>query len=82
MGMKHVIFSLTTAAYGLKSVYLRYFNATGAEPADQFRVRHEPETHVIPLRCSQLGGHKAITVSAATTSYGRSGRSACAGLPA
>jgi UDP-glucose 4-epimerase len=37
------------AAYGLKSVCLRYFNAAGADPEGQLGERHEPETHLIPL---------------------------------
>lgn len=37
------------AAYGLKSVCLRYFNAAGADPEGVLGERHEPETHLIPL---------------------------------
>lgn len=37
------------AAYGLKSVCLRYFNAAGAHPEGLLGERHEPETHLIPL---------------------------------
>ena len=37
------------AAYGLRHVALRYFNAAGADPAGHIGERHEPETHVIPL---------------------------------
>lgn len=37
------------AAYGLKSVCLRYFNAAGADPEGALGERHEPETHLIPL---------------------------------
>ncbi|MFH2011076.1 MAG: UDP-glucose 4-epimerase GalE [bacterium] len=36
------------AAYGLRSVSLRYFNAAGADPQLRVGERHEPETHVIP----------------------------------
>lgn len=32
--------------YGLKSMFLRYFNACGA--SDQFGEDHDPETHLIP----------------------------------
>jgi UDP-glucose-4-epimerase GalE len=37
------------AAYGLRSIALRYFNAAGADPAGEIGERHEPETHLIPL---------------------------------
>lgn len=37
------------AAYGLRSVALRYFNAAGAAPDGRLGERHEPETHLIPL---------------------------------
>jgi UDP-arabinose 4-epimerase len=36
------------AAYGLRFVALRYFNAAGADPDGQLSERHEPETHLIP----------------------------------
>src|SRR3954471_3010123 len=35
------------AAYGLRSISLRYFNAAGATV--RCRERHDPETHLIPL---------------------------------
>ncbi|THK43079.1 UDP-glucose 4-epimerase GalE [Methylophaga sp. SB9B] len=35
-------------AYGIKSVALRYFNASGADPDGEIGERHEPETHLIP----------------------------------
>lgn len=37
------------AAYGLKSVTLRYFNAAGADESGQIGERHTYETHLIPL---------------------------------
>jgi UDP-glucose 4-epimerase len=37
------------AAYGLRSVALRYFNAAGASPDGALGERHDPETHLIPL---------------------------------
>jgi len=37
------------AAFGLRSVALRYFNACGAEPGAGLGEEHDPETHVIPL---------------------------------
>lgn len=36
-------------AYGLKSVSLRYFNASGADVDGLLGERHDPETHLIPL---------------------------------
>jgi UDP-arabinose 4-epimerase len=36
-------------AYGLRSVALRYFNASGADPAGEIGEDHDPETHLIPL---------------------------------
>ena len=33
----------------LTSVSLRYFNASGADPAGQLGEEHEPETHLLPL---------------------------------
>lgn len=36
-------------AYGLKSVFLRYFNAAGADPDGETGEDHRPETHIIPL---------------------------------
>jgi UDP-glucose 4-epimerase len=36
------------AAYGLKSVRLRYFNAAGADFGGQIGEEHDPETHLIP----------------------------------
>ena len=37
------------AAYGLRSIALRYFNAAGADPDGEIGERHDPETHLIPL---------------------------------
>jgi UDP-glucose 4-epimerase len=36
------------AAYGLRSVSLRYFNAAGADPSAGIGESHNPETHLIP----------------------------------
>ncbi len=38
-----------SAAYDLKYVSLRYFNAAGADPEGEVGERHDPETHLIPL---------------------------------
>lgn len=37
------------AAYGLRSISLRYFNAAGCDPEGRLGERHELETHLIPL---------------------------------
>jgi len=42
------------AAYGLRSISLRYFNAAGATPL--CRERHDPETHLIPLVLQAAAG--------------------------
>lgn len=36
------------AAYGLRSVTLRYFNAAGASPDADIGEAHDPETHLLP----------------------------------
>lgn len=43
------IFKDYSAAYGLKFVVLRYFNAAGADPDCEIGENHDPETHLIPL---------------------------------
>lgn len=50
------------AAYGLKSVCLRYFNAAGAHPEGLLGERHEPETHLIPL-VLQVAAGKSPSIS-------------------
>lgn len=37
------------AAYGLKYIALRYFNAAGAHSSGEIGESHNPETHLIPL---------------------------------
>lgn len=44
------------AAYGLKYVALRYFNAAGASPAAEIGELHYPETHLIPLALDAAAG--------------------------
>jgi UDP-glucose-4-epimerase GalE len=43
--------------HGLRSIALRYFNASGADPEGNLGEEHEPETHLIPLlfRAIQTG---------------------------
>lgn len=37
------------SAYGIRSVCLRYFNASGADPGGVVGENHDPESRVIPL---------------------------------
>jgi UDP-arabinose 4-epimerase len=46
------------AAYGIRSVSLRYFNAAGADPDGETGEAHEPETHLIPLALDALAGRR------------------------
>lgn len=51
------------AAYGLRWVALRYFNAAGSDPDGELGEEHDPETHVIPLAIqAALGQGPAFTV--------------------
>lgn len=43
------IFADAGAAYGIRTMTLRYFNAAGADPEGEIGERHDPETHLIPL---------------------------------
>jgi UDP-glucose-4-epimerase GalE len=45
------------AAYGLRSVALRYFNACGADPDGGIGELRDPETHLIPRAMMALQGH-------------------------
>lgn len=47
------------AAYGLRSVSLRYFNAAGADPGGEIGEAHEPETHLIPMVLDAALGRRA-----------------------
>lgn len=44
------------AAYGLRHVMLRYFNACGADPDGDLVENHDPETHLIPLALMAASG--------------------------
>jgi len=48
------------AAYGLRSVALRYFNAAGA--SDRYGEDHDPETHLIPTVLLAALGRIELTV--------------------
>ncbi|HUQ73327.1 MAG TPA: UDP-glucose 4-epimerase GalE [Burkholderiales bacterium] len=47
------------AAYGLRSVCLRYFNAAGADPRARIGENHEPESHLIPLALQAASGRRS-----------------------
>ena len=46
--LHRAIFADYAAAYGLRYVALRYFNAAGADPDGEIGERHDPETHLVP----------------------------------
>ena len=46
------------AAYDLKFVSLRYFNAAGADPDAEIGENHDPETHLIPLVLDVASGRR------------------------
>ncbi len=48
--------------HGLRSVSLRYFNASGADPAGGLGEEHDPETHLIPLMLRAVITGKPLTV--------------------
>ncbi len=50
-------------AYGLKSVYFRYFNAAGADPTGLLGEDHNPETHLLPLvLMAALGKRDSVAI--------------------
>ena len=63
------------AAYGVRAVSLRYFNAAGCDPDGELGERHDPETHLIPLvlkeaiRVSQGGDPKNTTLKVFGDAY-------------
>ena len=48
--------------YEFKSVCLRYFNASGADPQGRRGEQHQPETHLIPLMFRAIETGKPITI--------------------
>lgn len=44
-------------AYGLSSMRLRYFNASGADESGEIGELHEPETHLVPLALAATKEH-------------------------
>jgi UDP-arabinose 4-epimerase len=56
-------------AHGIKWAALRYFNASGADPAGEIGENHTPETHLVPLAIfSALGQRQALDIFG--TDYG------------
>ena len=47
---------------GLRSIALRYFNASGADPESALGEEHDPETHLIPLLFKAVVTGKPITI--------------------
>lgn len=56
------------AAFGIRSIALRYFNAAGADPQGRAGERHQPETHLIPIVLEHLAGRRH-TISIFGTDY-------------
>lgn len=57
------LFRACGAAYGLKYVFLRYFNACGADKDGDIGETHKPESHLIPLILQvPLGQRKSISI--------------------
>ena len=46
----------------LRSICLRYFNASGAEPRGELGEEHEPETHLIPLILRAVKTRRPVTI--------------------
>src|SRR5207247_847399 len=49
-------------AYGIRSVALRYFNASGSDPDGEIGEDHSPEIHVIPRAIEAATGGPELTV--------------------
>ncbi|MCX6344503.1 MAG: UDP-glucose 4-epimerase GalE [Armatimonadetes bacterium] len=50
-------------AYGLRSIWMRYFNAAGADPSGLIGEDHKPEFHLIPLVLeAALGKRESIKI--------------------
>ncbi len=48
--------------HGLKSVCLRYFNASGADPKGRRGEEHQPESHLIPLLFRAIESGQPVTL--------------------
>jgi UDP-glucose-4-epimerase GalE len=51
------------AAYGLRAVAMRYFNAAGADPDGEIGEDHDPETHLIPLVLDAAASGRPLTLN-------------------
>jgi UDP-glucose 4-epimerase len=50
------VLAAVEVAHGMRFAALRYFNASGADPAGGIGECHEPETHLIPLALEAAAG--------------------------
>lgn len=57
LAVEHMIQSYN-AAYELKYVTFRYFNAAGADPSGFTGEEHDPETHLIPIALQAAAGRR------------------------
>jgi len=48
--------------HALRSICLRYFNASGADPKGRLGEEHDPETHLIPLLFRAIATGQPITI--------------------
>jgi UDP-arabinose 4-epimerase len=51
------------AAYGLRAVAMRYFNAAGADPDGEIGEDHDPETHLIPIVLDAAAKGETLTLN-------------------
>lgn len=50
------------AAYNIKYVSMRYFNAAGADPSGEMGEDHRPETHLIPIVLCSILNNESVKV--------------------
>lgn len=50
------------AAYGIKYINFRYFNAAGADPDCRFGYVQRPVTHVVPTICNKILNNTSFTI--------------------
>ncbi len=48
--------------HGIRSIALRYFNASGADPRGRTGEEHDPETHLIPLMFRAIQSGQPLTL--------------------